>query len=85
MGYDVHITRKQNWSDEAGPEIPLSEWIAVVAADPEMRLDGFAETRVGGGAILRIEREGLSVWTAYSRHRESGLWSVLFSAGATSS
>jgi hypothetical protein len=72
MGYNVRITRKQNWSDEEGPEIPLAEWIAVVAADPEMRLDGFAETRVGGGAILRIERDGLSVWTAYSRHRENG-------------
>ena len=72
MGYEVRITRKQDWSDQEGPEIPLTEWIAVVAADPEMRLDGFADASVGGGAILRIESDGLSVWTAYSRHRENG-------------
>jgi hypothetical protein len=40
MGCEVRITRKQRWSDEEGPEIPLAEWISVVAADPEMRLDG---------------------------------------------
>jgi prepilin-type processing-associated H-X9-DG protein len=72
MGYDVHITRKQNWSDKKGPEIPLPEWIAVVQRDREMRLDGHAETQVGDGKILRIEKEGLSVWMAYSRHGEDG-------------
>jgi hypothetical protein len=72
MGYDVHITRKLKRSDDSGPRIQLAEWIALVEADPEMRLDGFAETRVGGGAILRIKGEGLSVWTAYSRHDENG-------------
>jgi hypothetical protein len=73
MGYDLHITRKQCWSDENGPEIALAEWIAVVAADRDMRLDGFAETRVGDGSILRIKNEGLSVWTAWSRHSENGM------------
>jgi hypothetical protein len=72
MGYDVHITRKQNWSDKKGPEIPLAEWIAVVQSDREMRLDGYAETQVGDGKSLRIEKQGLSVWTAYSRNDEDG-------------
>jgi hypothetical protein len=73
MGYDVYITRKQRWWDADGPEIPLAEWTALVGADPNMRLDGYAETRVGDGSILRIENEGLSVWTAYSRHSENGM------------
>jgi hypothetical protein len=73
MGYDLHITRKQRWSDENGPEIPLAAWIAVVAADRDMRLDGFAETRVGDGSILRIENIGLAVWTAWSLHSENGM------------
>ena len=60
MGYDVHITRRQNWSDPSGPVISLAEWVAVVESDPEMRLDGYAETRVPDG-VLRIEREGLAV------------------------
>jgi hypothetical protein len=73
MGYNVHITRKQDWFDEDGPEIALAEWIAVVESDPEMRLDGYAEAEVEGGKVLRLEREGLSVWTAYSGHGKDGM------------
>ena len=79
MGYDVHITRKPRWSDLTGPEISLAEWTAVVESDPEMRLDGYAETRVPDG-VLRIEREGLSVWMAHSRHNKPGkmVWFSFF-------
>jgi hypothetical protein len=72
VGYDVHITRKPNWFDSAGPEILLAEWIAVVESDPEMRLDGYAETRVDNGKMLRLEHDGLSVWIAYSGHENNG-------------
>jgi hypothetical protein len=72
MGYDVHITRRHDWSDPKGPEISLEEWLAFVAADPEMRLDGRAETRLQDGSVFRTERRGLSVWTAYSLHDDSG-------------
>jgi hypothetical protein len=72
MCYDVHITRKLDWSDPEGPEISLAEWLAVVAADPEMRLDGCAETRMQDGSVFRTVQEGLSVWTTYSQHDESG-------------
>jgi hypothetical protein len=72
MGYDVHITRKNDWSDPDGPEISLAEWLAVVEADPEMRLDGFAESRLDNGGVFRSEKLGLSVWTAYSQHGQGG-------------
>ena len=72
MGYDVHITRKHDWFDEKGPQISLAEWLALVAADSEMRLDGYAETRMPDGSVFRTVQEGLAVWTAYSRHDESG-------------
>ena len=72
MGYDIHITRRKNWYDEDGPEIPLSEWAAYVAGDPEMRMDGFAEAAVGSGSVLRLESDGLAVWTNYSRDGEHG-------------
>jgi hypothetical protein len=72
VGYDVHITRRPSWSDPAGPEILLSEWIAVVESDPEMRLDGYAEARGDNGEMLRLERAGLSVWIAYSGHERAG-------------
>jgi hypothetical protein len=72
MGYEVHITRKKDWWDENGPEIGVDEWIDVVTADPDMRLDGYAEAQVGDGKILRVENKGLSVWTAYSGHGKDG-------------
>ncbi|MFB7260449.1 hypothetical protein [Streptomyces nojiriensis] len=34
MGYDVHITRRENWWDEEGQDISTAEWEAAVAADP---------------------------------------------------
>lgn len=73
MGYDVHITRKADWFDEEGPTISIDEWKAYIASDPEIRLDGFAEAVVGGGAILRIEQDGLAVWTGYS-NKENSVW-----------
>ncbi len=72
MGYDVHITRRHDWFDPEGPEISLEEWLAFVAADPEMRLDGHAETRLQDGSVFRTVQRGLSVWTAYSQHDDSG-------------
>lgn len=38
MGYDLHITRAEHWSDNTGAEITAEEWLAVVHADPELRL-----------------------------------------------
>lgn len=72
MGYELCITRKENWFDEDGPLISLDEWLAYVEGDPEMRFDGFAEAKLPDGSILRIEGEGLSVWTAYSGHEVDG-------------
>jgi len=73
MGYDVHITRKQNWWDKNGPEIPLNDWIAIVEAETDMRPEGHAEVQPGGGRVVKYSNAGLAVWTAYSRHRE-GVW-----------
>ena len=47
MGYDLHITRRKNWS-EAGHDISLEEWLAYVEKDPELSLSrgdapGFAK------------------------------------------
>lgn len=72
MGYDVHITRKEEWSDDDGPVITLDEWLAVIDADPDLRHDGFAETTTPDGSTLRVEYPGLAVWTAHPVHREPG-------------
>ena len=71
MGYEVHITRKENWFDE-GSDIALEEWLDVVRSDAEMRLDGHAEATVGEGAVLRMEDPSMSVWVGYSQHGQQG-------------
>lgn len=39
MGYDFHITRKRVWCDRDGPAVSAEEWLRLVDADPELRLD----------------------------------------------
>lgn len=44
MGYDLHITRKEDWSDEYSDDmgISLSEWLSYIDTDPELELsDGY--------------------------------------------
>ncbi|MFE5792995.1 hypothetical protein ACFQ8C_10530 [Streptomyces sp. NPDC056503] len=36
MGYDLHVTRRDPWWAEEGPEIAAREWDALVAADPAL-------------------------------------------------
>ncbi|SNS52770.1 hypothetical protein [Jannaschia aquimarina] len=36
MSYDIHITRKQFWADEEGEAISREEWLAHVAASPDL-------------------------------------------------
>ena len=38
MGYDLHITRAENWAENAGTEITADEWLALVKSDPELSL-----------------------------------------------
>ena len=72
MGYDLHITRKVDWSDDDGEAISLDEWTAYVDSDPSMRLDGYAEAATPSGEVLRTESPGLAVWVSYSGHGVDG-------------
>jgi hypothetical protein len=38
MGYNLHITRADDWVDSERQPIRAQEWLAVVAEDPELRL-----------------------------------------------
>jgi hypothetical protein len=38
MGYDLHITRAEDWADNEESPISAEEWLAAAAADPELRL-----------------------------------------------
>ena len=39
MGYDLHITRALDWTQNVGREISAAEWLALVASDRELVAD----------------------------------------------
>ena len=52
MGYDLHITRKTDWSDADGPVITEAEWRATIEADPELRLDTESRCTMADGEYV---------------------------------
>ena len=72
MGYDVHITRANEWWEAESAPITLDEWLLTVKADPEMRLDGFAEVTTPEGSTIRYDNQGLAVWKVWEGHHEDG-------------
>lgn len=36
MGYDIHITRRSDWSDESGRAIAAEEWSRLAGGDPSL-------------------------------------------------
>lgn len=39
MGYELHITRADQWSENDGREISPEEWLELVGKDPELAID----------------------------------------------
>jgi hypothetical protein len=39
MGWEIHITRAEHWSDSAQHPITAEEWLVLVEADPELTID----------------------------------------------
>lgn len=52
MGYDLHVTRADDWTESESSPITLNEWLAYVQEDPEMRLDNVAVARLDDEEIL---------------------------------
>lgn len=36
MGYDIHITRAEDWANNESVQIAIDEWLALVQGDPEL-------------------------------------------------
>ena len=72
MGYDFHITRASDWTESESAPIRLDEWKAYATSDPEFRLDNYAQATTPQGETIRLEQDGLAVWTAYSGHGRNG-------------
>ncbi len=66
MGYDVHITRKDDWSDTNGPAIAREEWLEFVNGDKSMRLEREALVSNDRGEAFSVQDETLAVWKDWS-------------------
>ncbi len=70
MGYDVHITRKDDWSGDDGPDISREEWLAYVETDKSMRLDREAVVENAKGEAFSVQDETLAVWADWANREE---------------
>lgn len=68
MGYDIHITRKENWFEDEGKEITEAEWKSYVNSDSELRLSGFAEAESSLNITLRYVNPLLADWLGHPDH-----------------
>jgi hypothetical protein len=65
MCYELHIHRAAGWLDAEDTPIRFEEWSSYVGASPDFRMDNFAEADLGDGEVLRVEAEGIAVWTGH--------------------
>ncbi len=72
MGYDIRISRNQDWWDDTGGGIALEEWETYAQDDPAIRFERVVEATLPDGSTLRHEGEGLAVWFAHVAPSEDG-------------
>lgn len=78
MGYDLYITRKQDWSDTDGHDITLDDWMGVIAVDRSLQVDpqraAAVDPRVASGA----KEPSHAVWLDWPERRagtdEAWIW-----------
>jgi hypothetical protein len=60
MGYDLHISRAEDWSDNADAPITLGEWTAIATADADLVLD--RENGEGFYLVRGLREDGGDAW-----------------------
>lgn len=66
MGYDLHITRKEHWSDEDSiKDIELNEWLSYIDKDPELELTEGYWVKVPGSETESQPAPGFCEWNVH--------------------
>lgn len=65
MGYEVHITKKKNWS-LGGPDISGPEWMNYLSTDPELRMARPVAVTLSDGSTYQHSIPTLAKWMAHS-------------------
>jgi hypothetical protein len=47
MGYEIHITGREDWADTDTPGISINEWLSYVDSDKELELVNGYDTKIG--------------------------------------
>lgn len=69
MGYELHITRREDWADTETQDIPLEEWLAYVDSDIELELTNRYDVKIGTETQFQ-NRPGYCEWNAHPTGKE---------------
>ena len=65
MGYDLHITRRQDWADPDGPEITLEEWLDYLTIDPSLERDIEFESSLDPAVATGAKESTMVLWNEW--------------------
>jgi len=67
MGYDLHITRREHWTDdEDDNKISITEWLTYVESDDELELTNGFQTKIPGVENTFHNVPGFSNWSGHT-------------------
>jgi len=69
MGYDLHITRKEDWADTETADISIEEWLSYVNSDEELVLTNGYDIKIGSETEFQ-NRPGYCEWNAHPTEKE---------------
>jgi hypothetical protein len=69
MGYELHITRKDDWSDPETPDILMDEWLNYMKDDKELELTNSYGVKIGSDTQFQ-NNAGDCEWTAHPTEQE---------------
>ena len=64
MGYELHITRREDWADTETPDISFEEWLTYVKSDKELELTNGYDIKIGSETQFQ-NRPGFCEWNAH--------------------
>ncbi len=65
MGYNLHITRREVWSDPFGPEITLQDWLDYLNIDRSLQKDVRFESSRDTGVSTGSDEPTAVFWTEW--------------------
>lgn len=75
MGYDLHVTKAEHWTEAEQSPIEMSAWLSLVASDPELAVSPHAS--YDREVEEKVERANAVLWRGHPEE-EVPLW---FEAG----